>query len=76
MRAELRLPPLAADERLMLASCDVGGRLDPFVVAIVVNEAGVSRLAKIRQAWRAEPRVGRFTIIPIAGIVCEDPGSS
>src|SRR5215208_3703772 len=71
MRAELKLPPLAADERLKLGSCDVGGRLDPFVVAIVVNETGVSRLAKIRQAWRAEPHVGRFTIIPIAGIVCE-----
>jgi hypothetical protein len=76
LRAQLRLPPLAKDERVMLASCDVNGRLDPFVIAIVVNDPGVSRLTKIRQAWRADPRVGRFDILPVAGIVCEDPGSS
>lgn len=74
-RAELALPPLAADERLMLASCDVNGRLDPFVVAIVVSEANVTRYTKVRQAWRASPSARRFDIIPIAGIVCEDPGS-
>ena len=74
-RAELALPPLAADERVMLASCDVNGRLDPFVVAIVVNEANVARLSKIRQAWRANPRGRGFDIMPVAGIVCEDPGS-
>lgn len=74
-RAELALPPLAADERIMLASCDVNGRLDPFVVAIVVSEANVTRYTKIRQAWRASPPARRFDIIPIAGIVCEDPGS-
>lgn len=73
-RAELAVPPLAADERVMLASCDVKGRLDPFVVAIVVSEANVT-LTKIRQAWRANPRTRAFDIIPVAGIVCEDPGS-
>lgn len=74
-RAELAVPPLAADERMMLASCDVKGRLDPFVVAIVVSDANVSRFSKIRQAWRANPRTGTFDIMPVAGIVCEDPGS-
>jgi hypothetical protein len=59
----------------MLASCDVNGRLDPLVIAIVVNEASVTRFTKIRQAWRANPGSRRFDIIPVAGIVCEDPGS-
>jgi hypothetical protein len=74
-RAELAVPPLAADERMMLASCDVNGRLDPFVVAIVVNETNATRFAKVRQAWRANPRTRAFDIVPVAGIVCEDPGS-
>jgi hypothetical protein len=74
-RANLALPPLAADERVMLASCDVNGRLDPFVIAIVVNEAHVTRFTKVRQAWRANLGSRRFDIIPVAGIVCEDPGS-
>ena len=59
----------------MLASCDANGRLDPFVVAIVVNEANVTRFTKVRQAWRANAKAHRFDIIPVAGIVCEDPGS-
>jgi hypothetical protein len=74
-RAELTLPPLATDERVMLASCDVNGRLDPFVVAIVVSETNVRRLTKVRQAWRANSEARRFDLLPLAGIVCEDPGS-
>jgi hypothetical protein len=74
-RADLALPPLAADERVMLASCDVNGRLDPLVIAIVVNEPNVTRFTKIRQAWRANPGSRRFDIIPVGSIVCEDPGS-
>lgn len=73
--SNLALPPLAADERVMLASCDAKGRLDPFVVAIVVNEPNATRFTKIRQAWRANPKAHRFDIIPVAHIVCEDPGS-
>jgi hypothetical protein len=74
-RAELALAPLAADERVMLASCDVNGRLDPFVVAIVVNETNVSRFTKVRQAWRGNSAARKFDMMPVAGIVCEDPGS-
>ncbi len=75
VRAELRMPPLAADERLMIGSCDVNGRLDARVVAIVVDDSGVTRLTKIRQAWRADTQAGRFDLLPVADIVCEDPGS-
>ena len=75
VRAELRVPPLVADERLMIGSCDVNGRLDARVVAIVVVDSGVTRLTKIRQAWRADPQAGRFDLLPVAGIVCEEPGT-
>jgi hypothetical protein len=72
--AELRIPPLARDERLFMASCDVNGQLAPRLVAIVVNEAGVAKFTKVRQAWRADAAHGRFDVIPVAGISCEDPG--
>ena len=75
VRAELRVPPLARDERLFMASCDVNGRLAGRVIAVVVNEVGVTKFTKIRQAWRADPRRGRFDVIPVAGIACEDPGT-
>jgi len=76
VRAELRAPPLARDERLLMASCDVNGKLDGRVVAIVVNEANATKFTKVRQAWRADARNGRFDVIPVAGITCEDPGAS
>jgi hypothetical protein len=72
--AELRIPPLARDERLFMASCDVNGQLAPRLVAIVVNEPGVTKFTKVRQAWRADPARGRFEVIPVGGISCEDPG--
>jgi hypothetical protein len=75
VRASLVVPPLAKDERLFMASCDVNAKLDPMVVAVVVNEAGASRFDKIRQAWRADLSAGRFAHIPVDGIVCEEPGS-
>jgi len=76
VRAALRIPPLARDERLLMASCDVGGRLDARVIAIVMTEANVTKFTKVRQAWRADARNGRFDLIPVAGISCEDPGTS
>lgn len=72
VKAALSLPRLAADERLVLASCDVSGTLDPLVVAIVVNEPNVTRYTKVRQAWRADVHASRFDVIPIDGIVCEE----
>jgi hypothetical protein len=75
VRAALIVPPLAKDERLFMASCDAKGALDPMVVAIVVNDPGATRFDKIRQAWRADPTTRRFALIPVEGIVCEEPGS-
>ena len=59
-----------------MASCDADGRLDGRVIAIVVNEANVTKSTKVRQAWRVDARSGRFDVIPVAGISCEDPGTS
>jgi hypothetical protein len=75
VRAELTIPPLANDERVFMASCDVEGKLDPLVVAIVVNEPNATRFTKVRQAWRANIRGARFDLIPVTGVTCEDPGS-
>jgi hypothetical protein len=76
VRAELRVPPLARDERLLMASCDVDGRLDGRVVAVVVNEPNATKFTKVRQAWRVDVGNARFDVIPVAGITCEDPGAS
>jgi hypothetical protein len=80
VRAELKVPPLAADERLVMSSCSVDGKLDPRVVAIVVtNQSAVAdsstRLTSIRQAWRANATSALFDVIPVTGIACDEPGS-
>lgn len=72
IRAELSVPPLAPDERLLIGSCDAGGRLDPALVAIVVVDSGATRYTRIRQAWRAQPTAGRFEVVPVRGISCEE----
>lgn len=74
VRAELTIPPLAHDERLFLASCDVNGKFDSRVAAIVVDEPNVTKYTKIRQAWRVNPQSGRFDVIPVTGVTCEEPG--
>jgi hypothetical protein len=75
VRASVRIPQLARDERLFIASCDVNGRLDERVVAIVVNQPNTTKFAQIRQAWRADARRARFDVIPVTAITCEDPGA-
>jgi hypothetical protein len=69
--AELIIPPVARDERLFMASCDVRGAYDARIIAIAIDEPRVVRYTKIRQAWRAFGR--RFEILPVAGVSCEDP---
>ena len=76
VRAELKVPPLAADERLILSTCDVDGRLDPRVVAIVIIGPGVAQFPPVRQAWRANAITGLFDVIPVTGIACGQPESS
>ena len=75
VRAELKVPPLARDERLVMSTCNVDGRLDPRVVAIVVVQPGEMQYASIRQAWRADASSGKFEVIPVTGVVCEPAGT-
>jgi hypothetical protein len=80
VRAELKVPPLAADERLVMSTCSVDGRLDPRVVAIVVTSQSAAvdstaHLTAIRQAWRANAALGQFEVIPVTGITCDEPVS-
>ena len=75
VRGELHLPPLAADERLFISSCDLAGHLNPRVIAIVVNEPNVTRYTRVRQAWLANLQTGRFEIVPVAGVVCDNAES-
>jgi hypothetical protein len=76
VRAELKVPPLAADERLMMSTCDVDGHVDPRVVAIVVIGPGVAQFPPVRQAWRANATTGVFDVIPVTGIACGQTESS
>ena len=72
IRAELNVPSLASDERLLIGSCDTAGRLDPALIAIVIGDSNTSRYTQVRQAWRALPADGRFEIVPVHGITCEE----
>ncbi len=73
--ADLALPPMSANERLVMASCDVNGKLDPRVMAVVEILPDRAQFTRVRQAWRADLDGKRFEIIPVDGIVCEEPGS-
>ena len=75
VRAEVRVPPLASDERLLIGSCDMNGRLDPRIAAIVVGDSGATHFKNVRQAWRADANAGRLDLLPVAGIACEEPGT-
>jgi hypothetical protein len=75
VRAELRIPPIANDERLYLGSCEVEGKIDARVVAIAVSAAKDRQSTRVRQAWRANPVAARFDVIPVTGASCEEPGS-
>ena len=76
VRAELKVPPLAADERLAISSCEINAAADPRVVAIIVVNQDAKSTTTVRQAWRANLKSGEFDVIPVTGIACEDPGSS
>jgi hypothetical protein len=33
------------------------------------------RANEVRHAWRTNPGAARFDVIPVTGVVCEEPGS-
>jgi hypothetical protein len=74
VRGEMRLRPAATNEVLLIGSCEVHGNLDASVVGFAEREFNKKRLAKIHEAWRANPATGRFEVLPPKDVVCEDPG--
>lgn len=80
VRDALPLPPLGADERLVLSVCGTaarGGRpvaardlaLDPEIIAVAVADTG-ALLRTVRRAWRASRGSGRIAEVPVTGWVC------
>jgi hypothetical protein len=74
VRAELKVPPLAADERLVMSSCEINASIDARVVAIIVVNQDPAHTTTVRQAWRANLKSGDFDVIPVTGVNCADPG--
>jgi hypothetical protein len=74
VRAVLPLASLAKDERLFISSCDVNGKLDPAMFAIVLNQGPRSKTTRVIEAWRIDTKTAMFEMLPVAGITCEDPG--
>lgn len=74
VRAELMVPPLAADERLVMSSCQISESIDPRVVAIIVVTQDSTHTTSVRQAWRANLKSGEFDVIPVTGMACANPG--
>ena len=52
---------------------EVAGTADAPIVGR--GHVGPHGFTQIRQAWRVNIPDARFDIIPVKGIVCEDPGS-
>jgi hypothetical protein len=60
--------------RLILSTCDVNGKLDPAVVALVRDSAGADgKYSKVFNAWRANPAQAKFDTLPPTSVVCVEP---
>jgi hypothetical protein len=74
VRAALPFAALLKDERLFISSCDLNGKLDPAMFAIVLNQGPRSKTTRVIEAWRINVKTATFEMLPIAGVTCEDPG--
>jgi hypothetical protein len=75
VRAVLTIPPVAQGQRFMFGTCDVDGKFDGSVVAIVADERKGDRFPHALKAWRGTPKTSSFDVIPVANIGCDDPDS-
>jgi hypothetical protein len=75
VRAVLRIPSVARGQRLMFGTCDLNGKFDGSVVAIVADERKGDRFPHAIKAWRGNPKTSSFDVIPVANIGCDDPDS-
>jgi hypothetical protein len=67
-------PVVGKDETFATFSCGMNGKLDPEIFGVAKYEEK-SKLAKIKSAWRANRKAGKFETIPVKDIECENMGS-
>jgi hypothetical protein len=68
----LDLPPLESNDDVT-TYCRVRGTIDAEIVTISVYE-NTELLTKIKRAWRANRKIGKFEVIPTDGLACENIG--
>ncbi len=68
----LDLPQLEANNEVT-TYCRLKGKIDPEIVTISVHE-DTEFLTKIKQAWRANRKTGKFEILSIEGLDCINSG--
>jgi hypothetical protein len=68
----LELPQLEANDEVS-TYCRSQGKIDPEIVAVSVHE-DTEFLTKIKLAWRANRKTGKFEVLPIDSLVCLNIG--
>lgn len=68
----LAIPKLRRRQILVYTICFSSDNLDREVIAIADYQPDEEFLTHIRQAWRANRKIGKFETIPIEGIKCEN----
>lgn len=66
--------PKSSSSESVVTQCEVKGKPDPAVLALVKVEEGVEMWTAIRWAVRLDTSTGKFTEIPVAGIKCLNEG--
>jgi hypothetical protein len=68
----LELPQLETNDEVT-TYCRFKGKIDPEIVAVSIHE-DMEFLTKIKQAWRANRKTGKFEVLSIEGLDCINPG--
>ncbi len=67
----LLLPPIQAEESLMMGTCKASDKFDPEIIAVV--KFGVDEFkSEVRHAWRANRQTQKFLEIPRENVSCMD----
>jgi len=75
VRAELVIP-VPSLTRLIVSTCDVDGKLDPSVVALVRDSAGTDgKYSRVFNAWRGNPVRAQFDTVKPNSVICEEPNA-
>ncbi len=66
----LFLPVIQKRDYFLLINCQVKGKIDPEVIAIV-DSRSVRGFHPVKRAWRANRRTEMFEVLALTGIKCE-----